>query len=284
MSYFWEENEFITGDNIESLGNFIFDIGNYIDGDHGRCKTTKTEQELIDEQIHLINEQEPKLLYCYGHDIQRLYSNIHKIKIKFTLITHNSDIGILQEYEQLANNNNIIKWYGQNNYLFHPKTISLPIGIARKKYPHGDTLLLSRLTKNTEKTNLVYKNFSIDTNINTRSIVDNVTSNNGINMSSKCSQEQYLENISKSVFVISPPGNGIDCHRIWECLYLKTIPVVQYHPALEQFKHLPILFVDHWDNVTINVLESRLSMLSAFNKKIDELNFNYWKTLIYCDI
>jgi len=280
MNYYWEEQEIITGDNLESLSDCIFDIGNYINGDHGRQKTVKREQDLIDEQIANINFLKPKTLYCYGHDIERLSYNIDKIQLPFTLITHNSDIGIKEEYKPLADNKKIIKWFGQNNSLIHSKTISLPIGIARKKYSHGNTALLSLLSKNYKKKNLVYKNFSIDTNINERSIINQITTQNGIYMSDKCDQYQYLQNISEAVFVISPPGNGIDCHRIWECLYLKSIPIVQYHHTFEQFKHLPILFIDSWNDVTRDYLIDQLHLTTKIADKNELLNFNYWKKLI----
>jgi len=280
MNYYWEESEFLTGDNIESLGDYIFDIGNYIDGDHGRTKTSKTEQELIEEQINYINYYKPLIIYCYGHDTHRLLKNIDKIKYRFKLITHNSDIGILEEYKALADNDKIIKWFGQNNYIKHPKTVSLPIAIARKKYTHGNTNLLSNVSKNIEKTNICYKNFTIETNLNLRNYVNEITTKNGIIMAPRCNHAEYLNNISKSIFVISPPGNGIDCHRIWECLYLKTIPVVQYHIAFEQFKDLPILFINNWSDVTYDILKTKISMLDFFSDKKDKLSFNYWKDLI----
>jgi hypothetical protein len=38
--------------------------------------------------------------------------------------------------------------------------------------------------------------------------------------------ENYLINLKKHKFVVSPPGNGIDCHRNWEAIYLGCIPIV----------------------------------------------------------
>ena len=277
MNYYWKEEEFITGDKIESIGEFIFDIDNFLTGDHGRIKTSKTEQELINEQITIINTQKPSIIHCYGHDTHRLLKNINNINHQFKLITHNSDIGIFKEYEPLANDNRILKWYGQNNYINHPKTVSLPIAIARKKYPHGNTALLSMFSKNTIKKNLVYKNFSIETNLHERTVVNDITTKNGITMSQHCNHTEYLKNISESIFVISPPGNGVDCHRIWECLYLKTIPVVQAHITFKQFEHLPILFINSWDEVTLPMLNSKIEMLNCFANKLTELSFEHLK-------
>ena len=281
INYNWLEAEFITGDNLESLGDYVFDISNYITGDHGRKKTHKTEQELIDEQIFEINLKKPEVLFCYGHDTHRLLNNIEKINYNFKLLTHNSDIGVLPEYNNYIENEKIIKWFGQNNFLRHDKITSLPIGIARKKYQHGDVGLLSEISQqNFNKEYIVYKNFSIETNFTERLNIDNITNEKGILMSSKCTQREYLTNIAKSAFVISPPGNGIDCHRIWECLYLNTIPIVKYHHVLDQFKHLPILFINSWDEITIQNLQSKIDMLDLFKNKQDSLSFEYWKKKI----
>lgn len=276
--YFWNPEEFLTGDNIESIGEYVFDIENYLTGDHGRTKTEKSEIVLIDEQIKEINLKCPKIIFVYGHDTDRFLSNVSKIKHEFILITHNSDLGIYEKHIPYIGKN-IKKWFGQNNYIKHDKVVTLPIGIARKKYSHGNVDLLSHFSKNVEKHFLCYKNFSINTNLTERTLVDNITCTNGIKMSPPCNQIEYLSFVSKSVFTISPPGNGIDCHRIWESLYLKTIPIVKFHPALECFKDLPILFVNSWNEVNIDFLKKNVNYINS-HKKIDKLSFNYWYNFI----
>jgi hypothetical protein len=279
-NYYWKEEEFLTGDNIEQLGDFIFDIENFLIGDHGRTKLDIPENILIENQIKSINEKEPKTIYCYGHDTKRFLLHLDKIKQPFKLITHNSDVGILEEFLPFLNDRKIIKWFGQNNALNHPKTVSIPIAIARKEYPHGNLAVISECTKNNTKEFLVYKNFIAATNITERTMVDRITAENGIPASSFTTFPAYLNTLSKSIFTISPPGNGIDCHRIWESLYLKTIPIVKYHHQLEAFKDFPILFIDDWNKITIDFLKSNVNKINVFENKLSKLSFNYWKDLI----
>lgn len=279
-NYYWKEEEFLTGDNIEQLGDFVFDIENFLIGDHGRAKLDIPKNILIENQIKNINEKEAKTIYCYGHDAKHLLLNLDKIKQPFKLITHNSDIGILEMYLPFLNNKKILKWFGQNNALNHPKVISIPIAIARKEYPHGNLTVMSEFTKNNIKEFLVYKNFITSTNITERTRVDEITTNNGILTSPLTTFSAYLNTLSRSIFTISPPGNGVDCHRIWESLYLKTIPVVKYHYQLEAFKDFPILFIDDWNKVTIDFLKSNVNKINVFENKLYKLSFNYWKDLI----
>lgn len=37
----------------------------------------------------------------------------------------------------------------------------------------------------------------------------------------------YRELISRAMYTLSPPGNGIDCHRTWEALFLGSVPIVK---------------------------------------------------------
>ena len=51
-------------------------------------------------------------------------------------------------------------------------------------------------------------------------------------------------------FEISPRGNGLDCHRTWEALILKTIPIVLSSPLDPVYDGLPVAIVEDWDEVT----------------------------------
>jgi hypothetical protein len=55
--------------------------------------------------------------------------------------------------------------------------------------------------------------------------------------------------LSNSQFVLSPPGNGADCHRTWEAIYLGAIPIV--HKDFWPFNNLelPVLVIDDWFSV-----------------------------------
>ena len=60
---------------------------------------------------------------------------------------------------------------------------------------------------------------------------------------------EYLELVSQSKFVLSPPGNGPDCHRTWESIYLGAVPIV--HESAWPFKNynLPVAQVNNWDEI-----------------------------------
>ena len=65
----------------------------------------------------------------------------------------------------------------------------------------------------------------------------------------------FLYNLSGSKFMICPVGNAIDCHRNWEVIYMRRVPVMTRDPYLEElYKDYPVLFVDDYSQVTKELL------------------------------
>jgi hypothetical protein len=50
-------------------------------------------------------------------------------------------------------------------------------------------------------------------------------------------------------FVLSAPGNGLDCHRTWELLYLGSIVITKTSSLDPLFDGLPVVIVDDWTEV-----------------------------------
>lgn len=94
----------------------------------------------------------------------------------------------------------------------------------------------------------------------------------------KQSNKEYLENISKSKYVLSPHGINPDCFRHWESMYLSAIPITLNHPKLNSFKDLPILFLDSWDELSEELLNDKYE--ETINKSREKLDINYWIDLM----
>ena len=94
----------------------------------------------------------------------------------------------------------------------------------------------------------------------------------------KSTHKEYLRGISRALFVISPNGNGIDCHRHWESLYLRTIPVVSRSVVTEKFYEMgiPLLILDDWAQLSELelTLETYNNIWGNFNP--NELNLNFF--------
>ncbi|CAF1372513.1 unnamed protein product [Adineta steineri] len=87
-------------------------------------------------------------------------------------------------------------------------------------------------------------------------------------------------------FWLSPRGNGLDCHRTWEALYLDAIPIVWNSTLNPLYVDLPIIILNDWSELTEQFLRSKLNEI-ATNKiknpsfyRFDKLRFSYWRRLI----
>ena len=66
---------------------------------------------------------------------------------------------------------------------------------------------------------------------------------------------EFLSKLRRCKFMLCPRGCAIDCHRNWEVLYMKRVPVMKRHPYLEVlFKDYPVLFVDSYSEITEELL------------------------------
>jgi len=189
---------------------------------------------------------------------------------------------------------NLIRWFGNNVNVLHPKIRCIPIGlpplntqissekadgVTRRKY------ISELMNKKRKTTNLVYLNARTTTNIDERDCLykffsdkEWVTIKGG---SDRINYVEYINDIHSHKYIISPNGNGIDCHRTWESLYLSSIPIVKKSICMSYFQDLPIIYVDDYRQITPDFLEEESKKISLKSK--DMLDFNYWKKEIFLD-
>jgi hypothetical protein len=206
----------------------------------------------------------PNIIFCYSHRIDLLLKKINFFKNRFILITHNSDGNIMNNDEtvsKLLENPLVYKWYGQNVCMNHEKLKFLPIGMANSQWKHSDTSYflneskIKNLHKN--KTHKVYFNFNLSTNPNKRNLCykklkDRLTFLNTV------SPTEYHDTLSKHEFCICPEGNGVDTHRLWEALYLKSVPIVLKTPFIEIIlsqTNIKMVVLERWEDLDINTLD-----------------------------
>lgn len=69
----------------------------------------------------------------------------------------------------------------------------------------------------------------------------------------------YRELVLRSKYVLSPPGNGPDCHRTWEALYLGATPIVlkDYWPF--RGYELPVVSINGWGELERVISQPYLS-------------------------
>ena len=70
--------------------------------------------------------------------------------------------------------------------------------------------------------------------------------------------DKYFEELPKYRFVISPEGNGVDCHRHYEALMAKCIPIVEDSALIRaKYGNVPILYTRDYSEITQEYLEQK---------------------------
>lgn len=173
----------------------------------------------------------------YLEEFQKLLPSIEK---PIVLITHNSDYGITEKWKPILESPKVVQWLAQNVEYEHYKLSSIPIGLTNGD---GDTLA-EVMAMDIPKTKIIHVSYSICTNRDKRNVCQSET---GIQTQQHITNfRDYYIDLAGTRFVISPEGNGVDCVRTWEALYLKTIPIVTNCINVSFYSDLPILVLNSW--------------------------------------
>jgi len=113
------------------------------------------------------------------------------------------------------------------------------------------------------------------TGINRWQILNTLQKNNIHN--TQLQGESYFSSLPSYKFVISPEGNGIDCHRHYEALLAGCIPIMEYNDKiLEKYKGLPILYTKDYSEITSDYLEQKYKEMSENTYDFSRLFLSYY--------
>jgi len=238
-------------------------------------------------------------IYIHSAALGTFYDTIlPKIQVPFVLVSGDGDTTIPNDCMftcvKILQSPYLICWYAQNcTKTDHPKLKQLPIGLdlhtltkgghwwgSQQSLESQEQEILHIRNSAKERSNTCYANFQFL--MHTRYAQDRK------NAIAQVPRELvYYEphrvprvttwtNMVNHKYVISPHGNGLDCHRTWEALVLGCIPIVKTSPLDLLYEGLPVLIVKEWSDVTAELLASFVPQTNAMNK----LTLSYWNTLI----
>jgi len=231
-----------------------------------------------------------QIIFCKTDYIDDLFKDIENSDNKHILITHNSDFVISEEIYR-SKPKCIKKWYAENVFFSDKDLIPIPLGVERPDgmgYSSDMTVLDKVLNTDRNLKNIVYSCINIDNNPKYRLECDKFASEEMFVTRQEYGVpfDEFILNIYNHVFTLCPRGNGIDTHRLWETLYLGGIPVTERNVCTESFQivgRLPILLVDNWDELNLNMLLNTIKKFSCTEFNSSYLKLSYWKDRIQKD-
>jgi hypothetical protein len=146
-----------------------------------------------------------------------------------------------------------------NAITHNDKVIPAPYGVQRRMNPSDDRI--EQLTQYMEHVpskprNLLYVSHNESSNVKRMGIKSLFYDKDWAEVNEqRVPYNIFLYNLSGSKFMICPIGNAIDCHRNWEVLYMRRVPIMTRDPYLQKlFENYPVLFVDKYSDITEELL------------------------------
>ena len=97
--------------------------------------------------------------------------------------------------------------------------------------------------------------------------------------------DDYFDALPSYKFVVSPEGNGIDCHRHYEALIAGCIPIIERNPLIEEkYRGCPVLYTDDYSEITPEYLESKYEEMKKGSYDFSRLFMAYYSPSVQSDI
>jgi len=233
-------------------------------------------------------------------DIDIFSKLLPHVKKPLILITGDGDRSVFKDIKKetslsILKSNKIVKWFTQNydGTIKHHKIKNYPIGLdlhsnrGSQLRSYYQILRYFKKSRNFDKK----RKFKIFCDVH---LTQNTKFNNPrallFKILKKCNHIYFLKKktnfkkivqyYSKYTFVVSTHGNGLDCHRTWEALYLGAMVITKKSSLDSLYINLPVIIIDTWDCLLdINFLRKEYDRLKPLLKKeyIEKcFEQNYW--------
>lgn len=173
--------------------------------------------------------------------------HLPQISKTFTLVTGHSDLSPSAEaLFAIDASPRVRRWFAVNAAWTNYKTTCIPLCLAEPCRPHGDQAAVARCAA------AVAPEAKLDKVLFPRTAathpfrlgLDAFEHPAVVKIADRMPYEAYLTELARYRYALCPRGNGIDVHRVYEAILMKTIPVYVTDcmpPAL--YQHLPVVVV-----------------------------------------
>ncbi len=268
----------------------------FISGDTYRCSSDAvfdgSRQSLLTLETTRDDMSRNPVLFCDLKFLNELESLCEEFDLSsVNLVVHNGDTvpeKIIRDLSQVFLKIHCVNWLGDRNF-----ADPIPIGLENASinvngrvkdfvqfYPHN---LRPNIFK--ERSSSCVLTFNVENNLSERlGIHDLFRTVPSVQIFEKrIPRATYLKALIENYFVVSPPGNGPDCHRTWEAMYAGAIPIVLSRAWPFDHMKLPALIVASWNDAIEQLMDNNVQDLHHEiweNSNWDQIYFTHnWLAL-----
>lgn len=238
---------------------------------------------------------------------QFLEEALPRIRARFALLTGDEDWSIPGSFAgsaRLLESPKLLAWCTQNLDAGgqHPKLHRLPIGLDFHTISNGPKwgheratpaeqeaelqVLRGEMPETEDRLPLAHADFHFSMKKDhvwgdDRSAVQRLLEGNPsvVFQKTKLRRIDLWREKTRFAFVVSPHGNGLDCHRTWESLVLGNIVIVKRSSLDPMYEGLPVVIVEDWREITrANLARWHTEHAAAFQRPDvqERLTNGYW--------
>jgi hypothetical protein len=226
---------YLSGDTFRAMADHIWEVG----------KEDLKPSEIIPGDV----------IFCQSHMLEALCERVlTHASIPITLLLGNSDKNHTQSLGQLLADAGAVKTYAQNLVEHFPGVEPLPIGLENAWHSTNGRPRDFRAKRNRSQNRISRVMWAF--NVETDPIGRKKAANELVNVPTAdrlglLTPKQHRSALTRYSFVASPPGNGLDCHRTWEAMYLGCVPIVLRSHMTQYYEQLglPIWVIDSFEEL-----------------------------------
>lgn len=238
---------------------------------------------------------------------QFLNEALPRIRGRFALLTGDEDWSIPGSFsgaDELLASDKLVHWFTQNpdRGATHPKLHALPIGLDFHTISNGPRwghdqatpaaqeaeleALRRDMPPTAERQPLAHADFHFNKRKDHTwgddrdSVQQQLQANPAVRFQrQKVKRIELWREKTRYAFVVSPHGNGLDCHRTWESLVLGNIVIVKRSSLDPLYEGLPVVIVDDWREISpANLTRWHAEHAGAFDRPevTERLTNRYW--------
>lgn len=155
-------------------------------------------------------------------------------------------------------------------------------GFVNQGFFEKKSFLLENKQNEFLKNEKIYANFNIKTNLELRSPLKNFClKSQNILFEDKTTYPEFVNKIKSHIGTLSPRGNGIECVRTYEILYLNEIPIVvgninEYSVTIKNiYNNLPVIFIEDFNELNhIDLIKEKIE--EVIGRPKNYLDYYYW--------
>jgi len=256
----------LSGENFASIADFIYHPGADI--------------------------PESGIIFCHVNYVKAAFEAMHKKQGPLVLISSQGDFSTVQHYLD-AMPPTLVKWFSVGAVAYYGRTHGIPLGIGDSHYnslpfDHGQWHVLdAEMKTQRDIRNLLHVRMCLTTSQERQAAYDVIKDKSWADASvydqfanRPLPFKDYLAEMHQYKFTLAPRGGGVDTHRLWEALYLGVIPITRRNQTLSWFESLPVCWIDDWQEVTKEMLDSEYDKIKAEKFDMSMLWLPYWEKLI----